>query len=289
MINSQNSNPFIYFVKQSIKILGIDAPIKLVKLITNHLRCKPLQSHWVVLGYKYRADILPLICEAELEIREITASDEDEIDELTAMDEWKVPKAITLNKLRHKRYQVYIAKYKGRIVASQTVITRNRFQDPLLMREFDMASNEAFYFRAFVIPEFQGRGIYPILGRYYMRDVAVRYGRVNGLTLVSPNNRSSLRSLAKIGWSRIGRAGFIEIFGIRFHYLWGSEAFKETRRRFFKQNIVGVHPVFQGVILKSTLTRGSSSGANRSQQSLLMWWHKHVRSLKSRSISIRDP
>lgn len=88
-----------------------------------------------------------------------------------------------------------------------------------------------------------------------MSDVAVTYGRGNGLTLVSPNNSSSLRSLAKFGWSRIGRTGFIEIFGIRFHYLLGSEAFKETRRRFFIQNMVGVHPVFQGVILKSTSRR----------------------------------
>jgi len=64
-------------------------------------------------------------------------------------------------------------------------------------------------------------------------NVAVRYGRANGLTLVSPNNRSSLRSLVKLGWSRIERTGFIEIFGIRFPYLWGREAFKETRTRFF--------------------------------------------------------
>jgi GNAT superfamily N-acetyltransferase len=235
-------------MKRAIKILRIDAPIKFVKLAMDHLRRKPLQSHWVVFGSKYCADVPPPVCEADFEFREITASDNDEIDELTAVDEWKVPKSVTLRKLK-QGHHVYIAKYKGRIVASQTIIMRDRFQDPLLLREFRMASNEAFYLRAFCIPEFRGRGIFPIFGRYYLSDAAVRYGRRNGLTLTSTNNGSMLRSAPKFGWSRIGRAGFIEIFGIRFHYLWGREAFKETRGRFFVQNTLGVHPVFQGVIL----------------------------------------
>jgi GNAT superfamily N-acetyltransferase len=248
MIDRQDPNPFIDSVKRSIKILRIDAPIKFVKRVIGHLRRKPLQSHWVVLSNKHRADVPPPICDAELEFREITASDNNEIDELTAIDEWKVPKSVTLRKLK-QGHHVYIAKYQGRIVASQTVIMRDAFQDPLLMREFKMASNEHFSLRAFCIPEFRGRGIFPIFGRYYLNDAAVKHGRTDGLTLTSTSNRSMLRSAPKFGWSRIGRAGFIEVFGIRVHYLWGREAFKMTRRRFFIQNMVGVHPVFQGVTL----------------------------------------
>lgn len=254
MIDSQNPNPFTHLVKRTITILGTDGPATRLRRFKDRVFLNPAQSHWVVFGNKYRADVPPPICEAEMEFKEITAFDNDDIDELTAIDEWRVPKSVTLRKLK-QGHHVYIAKYKGRIVASQTIIMRDRFQDPLLLREFKMASNEAFYLRAFTIPEFRGRGIFPIFGRYYLSDAAVRYGRGNGLTLTSTNNRSMLRSAPKFGWSRIGRTGFIEIFGIRFHYLWGREAFKETKRRFFIQNMVGVHPVFQGVILQSTSTR----------------------------------
>ena len=250
MINSQNSNPFIYLMKRSIKILRTNALVEFVKRVLDHLRRKPLQSHWIVLGRKYSAGVLPPIGEVELEFKEITASDHNEIDELTAIDEWKVPKSVTLRKLK-QGHHVYIAKYQGRIVASHTVIMRDRFQDPVLMREFKMASSESFLLRAFCIPEFRGRGIFPVLVRYCLRDAAVNYGRGNGLALARINNRNILRSVApKIeGAFRIGRAGFVEIFGIRFHYLWGREAFKETKRRFFIQNMVGVHPVFEGVVL----------------------------------------
>jgi GNAT superfamily N-acetyltransferase len=232
----------------TVTISRTHGPANFLKRIKNRLLLKPLQSHWVVLSNKYRADVSPPMGEVEYEFKEITAVDNDEIDELTAVDEWKVPKSVTLRKLK-QGHHVYIAKYKGGIVASQTVIMRDRFQDPLLMREFKMGSSEAFYLRAFVIPEFRGRRIFQPFGRYYLRDAAESYGRGNGLTLISPNNVPSLRAAAKLGWSRIGRTGFFEIFGIRFHYLWGREAFKETRRRFFIQNVLGVHPVFQGVIV----------------------------------------
>lgn len=243
MINSENS-------KRSTKILRTQALVEFAKRALDQLRRKPLQSHWIVVSYRYRADVSPPIGEGEYEFKEMTAADHEEIDELTAVDVWKVPKSVTLRKLK-QGHHVYIAKYKGRIVASHTVIMRDGFQDPVLMREFKMASNEAFHLRAFCIPEFRGRGILPVLVRYCLRDAAVNHGRDNGLALVRIDNRNMLRSVVpKLEVNRIGRAGFIEIFGFRFHYLWGREAFKETKRRFFVQNMVGVHPVFQGVTLK---------------------------------------
>jgi GNAT superfamily N-acetyltransferase len=245
MINSQNS-------KQSIKILRTNALVEFIKQALDRLRCKPLQSHWIVVSYKYRAEVSQPKGDVEYEFKEVKATDHEEIDELTAVDVWKVPKSVTLKKLR-QGHHIYIAKHQGRIVASHTIIMRDRFQDPVLMREFRMASNEAFHLRAFCVPEFRGRGIFPVLLRYCLRDAAVNYGRGDALALAKIDNRNILRSIVPKtqGASRIGRAGFIEVFGIRFHYLWGREAFKETRRRFFIQNMVGVHPVFEGVVLKS--------------------------------------
>jgi GNAT superfamily N-acetyltransferase len=242
MVNSQNS-------KRPIKISRTNALVEFVKQALDHLRCKPLQSHWIVVSYK--AEVSQPKGDVEYEFKEVKATDHEEIDKLTAVDVWKVPKSVTLKKLR-QGHHIYIAKHQGRIVASHTIIMRDKFQDPVLMREFKMASNEAFHLRAFCVPEFRGRGIFPVLVKYCLRDAAVNYGIINGLALVKIDNRNMLRSvIPKVeGVSRVGRAGFIEIFGFRFHYLLGREAFKETQKRFFIQNMVGVHPVFQGVTLK---------------------------------------
>ena len=106
-----------------LAIIPSGGVVEFVERALDRLGRKPLQSHWIVLSHKYRAGVLPPICEAELEFREITARDNDELDELTAVDVWKVPKSVALRKLK-QRHHVYIAKYKGRIVASLTVIMR---------------------------------------------------------------------------------------------------------------------------------------------------------------------
>jgi GNAT superfamily N-acetyltransferase len=176
------------------------------------------------------------ICEVELEFKEITAVDNDEIDELTRVDEWHTSKSFTLKRLEEGEH-IYIAKHKGRIVAAQSIVTRDNFQDVVFRREFKIAPNEAYCWRAFCVPAFRGRGIFPALGRYYLPDMAFKYGRNNIFTIILTTNKSSLRTASKFGWVKVGRAGFVEIFGIRFDYLWGREAFKETRERFSIQNM----------------------------------------------------
>ncbi len=171
-----------------------------------------------------------------MEFREITAGDNDAIDELTAVDEWQTSRSFTVEKLEGGEH-IYIAKHKGRIVAAWSIVTKDKFDDPFLGREFKVAPNEAYCWRAFTVPGARGSGIFPIFGRYCLTDMALRYGRNNALTTILTTNRSSLRTAPKFGWVKVGRAGFFEIFGIRFHYLWGREAFKETRRHFVIQNI----------------------------------------------------
>jgi len=238
MIESKNSGPFIYLVNRAIAILRTEGPIEFIKRIKARLYLKPLQYHFYVFEHKENPSPPLSISENGLEIKEITPADHAEIDELTEIDEWKTSKSFTLRKLE-EGWHVYVAKQGGRIVASQTVVTQDRFDDPAFRREFKLASNEAYYWRSFCIPAFRGRGIFPMFGRYFLADVARKYSRANGLIAVSRRNKSMQRACSKYGFrKRIGRVGFIEIFGIRFHYLWGREAFKETRKRFFIQ-IVG--------------------------------------------------
>jgi GNAT superfamily N-acetyltransferase len=236
MIDSQNPNAFIYWVKRAITILRTDGPAGLLKRIKDRLFLKPHQKHCFVYGKKYCAELKVPIGEVEMEFREITAVDNDAIDELTAVDEWHISRSFTLEKLEGGEH-IYIAKHEGRIVASQSIVTKDRFEDPFLGREFKIAPDEGYCWRAFCVPAFRGRGIFPALERYYLTDMALKYGRNNTLAIILTTNKSSQRMASKAGRVKVGRAGFFEIFGIRFHYLLGREAFKETRRRFLIRNI----------------------------------------------------
>jgi RimJ/RimL family protein N-acetyltransferase len=229
MVASTRPIPVTYLAQRSITILRKEGPTRLVRRIMD---C--LQSHRLVYGNKNCAELLMPICEVELEFKEITAADGDEIDELTAADEWHIPKSFTLRRLEEGEH-IYIAKHKGRIVASVSIVTKDKFRDPFSIREFNIAPNEAYYWRGFCVPAFRGRGIVPVILTYSMKEMALKYGRNNALALILTANKSSLRMLSKIGFVKVGRGGFFEIFGFSFHYLWGREAFKETRQRFLIQ------------------------------------------------------
>mgnify|MGYP005848572339 FL=1 len=195
------------------------------------------QCHFYVFKNEEIPSTPPITYKNGLEIKEITTADQDEIDELTKIDEWNTSKLLTLRKLE-EGWHVYIAKDQGRIVASQTVIINNEFEDPAFGRKFKLASNEAYYWRSFCMLAFRGKGIFPVLGRHCLTEVAQKYGRNNGLTVVSPSNKSMRRAMSKFGFkTQVGSVGFIEIFAFRLQYLWGRKAFKETRKRFFIQNI----------------------------------------------------
>jgi GNAT superfamily N-acetyltransferase len=229
MVASKHSNPVTYFVQQSVTVLRTQGLASLVKRIRDHL-----QSHQFVYGSKNCPEFPTPICELDLELKEITAADGDEIDGLTAIDEWAISKSVTLKKLEEGEH-IYIAKHKGQIVGTVSVVTKEKFEDPILGREFRLARDEAYCWRAFCVPAFRGRGIIQALEKYYQSDLALKYGRNNTLVLIRTSNKSSQRLSWKSGRIKVGRAGFVGIFGIQFHYLWGREAFKETQQRFLIQ------------------------------------------------------
>jgi hypothetical protein len=228
MVANKNPDPVTYFVQQSITILRTEGLARLVKRIRDHL-----ESHQFVYGSTCVEFPTP-ICEIELEFKEITTVDGDEIDQLTAIDEWAISKSVTLKKLEEGEH-IYVAKHKGQIVGTVSVITKEKFEDPVLGREFKLARDEAYCWRAFCVPGLRGRGIIQALEKYYRADLALKYGRKNTLVIIRTSNKSSQRLSAKSGRVKVGRAGFVGIFGIQFHYLWGREAFKETKQRFLIQ------------------------------------------------------
>jgi hypothetical protein len=247
MIDDQQSKVLVNCVKSTIKILKTEGFVGLRRRIKNRLNYKSLQSHNYVVRYESRSsDPLPAP-EIELEIRQITASDNPEIDELTDLDEWKIPKRITLKKLE-EGWLCYIAKHKGRIVGINWVVLES-FDELYFRRQFNLSPNETYHLRGWCIKPFRGKGVMPFLLRHNCDETALKYGKTIAYGYVVTSNKPMHRSLAKSGWLRVGRVGFIEVFGIRFHYLWGRHAFKETKRRLFIQDLGRVHPVFRGVIL----------------------------------------
>ena len=171
---------------------------------------------------------------AQIDIKRVLLNDEKEIDELTEVDPWKVPKSFTLDKLR-EGWLCFVAKKDGRIVASTWAIVNHSFKDEFMNRYFILGSNEAFYWRGFCVPDSGLRGIYPWFSSNIRERIGNEYGKTRHLSFVRTTNVTIQRALTMIGCKVVGRAGFVDVFGVRFHYLWGHDAFKETRKRTFIQ------------------------------------------------------
>lgn len=220
MMDSKCHNPFAEFLT----------------LMRRRLSCKRLQTHWFVIAYEHPSNSQLPANEMGYEVTEMTAKDNDQIDELTEVDEWNIPKSETLETLE-KGWRYYIAKHKGRIAASQTIVLNDKFEDPYFKREFKMAPDEAFLWRGFTVKAFRGKGIFSFFMSQYLADIALKYGKTKILTFVHTANKTMLKTALGFGMYRVGRVGFLEVFGLRFHYLWGRRAFKETKKRFFIQNV----------------------------------------------------
>lgn len=171
---------------------------------------------------------------SSLEFRQLTAADIEEIDELTEIDIFKIAKSVNLEKLQDG-WLCYVAKYQGRIVANGWKKTGPEFYEPDFGRSFTLADDEVYSWRAFCVPAFRGKGVLPWLNNRMVNHLALTAGFKNHVGYVDLNNSASRRTFVAMGWSVVGRLGFIEIFGFRLHYLWGHRAFSATKKRFFIQ------------------------------------------------------
>lgn len=170
-------------------------------------------------------------------IEEIQRDDVDSLEELTRIDEWKIPFAVTLQHLGEGQI-CYVAKLEGKIAAVQWVIIEQVFEEYLLRRMLTLSSNEAYGWRSYTIPAYRGKGLQPVMNRYIVADLAERYGKEYYVGLVATHNRTQLRALSKVSEPPVGRIGYIEIPGFRFHYLWGTDALPSTKERFSLQRVL---------------------------------------------------
>jgi len=171
---------------------------------------------------------------SELEFKQVFLNDEQAIDELTEIDEWHISKKSTLEKLQ-EGWNCYVLQREGKIVASSWVCNYQSFFEPYMKREFKLAADEVYHWRAYTVPGVRGKGIMPWLSKNVICHLAESCGKRRHVMIVRVENKTIQRIAGKLGWSKVGRAGFYEIFGFRFHYLLGRKAFSATRRRIFIQ------------------------------------------------------
>jgi hypothetical protein len=171
---------------------------------------------------------------SSLTFKQVTESDDGEIDELTAIDPWGHSRKGIIEDLQEGWY-CYVAKAGSRIVASSWTKAGPEFYEPLLRRSFTLAGDEVYTWRTFCVPDWRSRGVVPMLTKWIVNHLASTEGVKKYIGCVRVNNVGQIHTLAQMGWSVVGRLGFIEIFGVRLHYVRGQRAFSATKKRFFIQ------------------------------------------------------
>lgn len=204
----------------------------LLRKILSHLRQEPLSSHLYVYGIENVRDTREIQPSVEAEIREIRENDEALIDELTSVDEWRITKSVTTRDLKNG-WRCFVARASGHIAACCWVFPGSEFEDWYLKRKISIGNKEAYFYREFCVPEFRGRGILPFLHARICREFLPLMGKTAAFALTRMANKPMLRVFGKMGWRRMGRMGFVEMFGVRFHYLWGRRALISTHRRVY--------------------------------------------------------
>jgi hypothetical protein len=171
---------------------------------------------------------------SSLEFKQLTATDIEEINELTDIDPWNISKSVTLEKIQDG-WLCYVVKYRGQIVANGWTKAGPEIYEPHLRRSFTLADNEAYDWRGFCVPAFRGKFVLPWLNNRVVNHLALTAGVIRHVGFVRINNPAMWRTFVAMGWSVVGRVGFIEIFGVRLHYILGRRALSKTKKRFFIQ------------------------------------------------------
>jgi hypothetical protein len=168
---------------------------------------------------------------SSLTFKQVNESDVGEIDELAAIDPWGHSRKGIIEKLQ-EGWCCYVAKSGSRIVASSWTKAGPDFYEPLFQRWFTLAGDEVYSWREFCVPDWRGRGVCPMLTKWIINHLATK-GIKKHIGYIEVDNVGQIHTVMQMGSSVVGRLGFIEIFGVRLHYVWGQRAFSATKKRFF--------------------------------------------------------
>ncbi|MCC7176524.1 MAG: hypothetical protein IT159_15130 [Bryobacterales bacterium] len=165
----------------------------------------------------------------ELEFKRLVETDQADIEALTAVCPWKIPKQVSLAAL-NDGWLCFVVKREGRIAAAAWSVVGSSFEDQFLGRRFNLGPAEAYHLRGFRVPECHDTDVFPRLFAHIITHLGETWKKTRH-TLLVRNSNAARRVFRKLGWRPVGRVGVLQAFCLRFQYLWGREAFTETRRR----------------------------------------------------------
>jgi hypothetical protein len=167
----------------------------------------------------------------DVEVSQITQADDDDMQALADFHFYGQTKEDIARYLADGQRCV-VARYRGRLISCMWILT-GEFYDFALRRYFELGPEQEYWMGAYTLTEFRGEGIVPYLALRYVAARKQEHPDLHAVLFIDANNRSSLNAAHHIGCIRVGRVGFIELFGLRFHYLLGSHACPKISRRFF--------------------------------------------------------
>jgi hypothetical protein len=230
----QKARVFAQLRQRAMTILQTEGLAGLAKRVVKRL--SPLHYSSYIVALSLNHSIHAPLPDVDVEIRQIRATDDDDLEALAEVDEWGKSKAQILELLA-EGHQCYVATFQGQIVSSNWWVLNGEYHDREINHKFKLAANEVYMHSGFTIPAFRGSRIIPYLLAQVNRDVACALGKTRALGRTWVNNKAMLLSLAKLGATRVGQAGFVEVLGIRFHYLWGRNIFERATKRFFVERM----------------------------------------------------
>lgn len=179
------------------------------------------------LDYMDMATIPPL--SLDLEIAELSEKDDADVEAVAAFHFYGHSKDDVLQLLRSGE-QCYVARSAGQVASCNWWAT-GQYYDRYLARHFRLADSEEYLLGGFVRPDFRGHGILNYLVYRAACERREQCGAERGIAFVRVDNVIALKAAKKLGFSVCGRVGFIEVFGLRFHYLLGRDVLPATRKR----------------------------------------------------------
>lgn len=148
---------------------------------------------------------------SSLTFKQVNESDEGEIDELTAIDPWGRHSSKGIIEKLQEGWCCYVAKFENRIVAFIWTKAGPKLYEPFFQRWFTLADDEVYDWRGFCVPDWRGRGVLPILNKWKVNHLALTEGIKKYIAWVKVDNVGQIHTLEQMGWSEVGRVGFIDL------------------------------------------------------------------------------
>jgi GNAT superfamily N-acetyltransferase len=233
MSGSSSDSIFRQFGRRAIDVLRREGLAGMVRRIFERLRRRPQQFQTFVVRWTL-AESPDVQAAIDVTVKPLSP-DAEELDALLAVWPWARSRDDIRRRLADRR--CYIALHRDRVAA--WIWISDDLVDDHSQREFELGEDEVYFRDAFTLAEFRGKSVLPALMAWASRDLTRSLGKSIAWSLVSVSNVPPLRILARYAdrrlAERVGVAGFVEVFGIRLHYLFGSRAFPQTRRRVYLQ------------------------------------------------------